>query len=176
MVGLAYAAQAELAMGLLGGAALGATMGVAQWLVLRRRWGVPVGWVLASIAGGMAGLALGMVLAEMIIRPLPRATDRETAALMRSLQAALNAGVSGALLGVGLGSAHWLMLRRRIRRMGGWIIANGAGWMVALALGAALADVIGVLGAVAAAGLTAGSITGIVLWRHFRAVAWPSGV
>jgi hypothetical protein len=166
MVTFAYAAQPALLTGLVGGAVLGVVLGGAQWLVLWRhaRW-VNGWWVPASIAGGMLGLGLGMELADMLTLPSLGVVTRGAALPVIAWQAALRAGVTGALVGLGLGGAQWLVLRRSIHRAGWWIIANGLGWLASLALGAALADLIGVLGALLLTSVTSGTITAWAMQR-----------
>src|SRR3954466_6419439 len=48
--------------GAIGGAAAGAVIGLAQWLVLRRRLALSPWWIAATAAGMGAGLALGIAL------------------------------------------------------------------------------------------------------------------
>lgn len=48
--------------GALGGLATGAVLGLAQWLVLRRRLALTPWWIAATATGMGAGLALGIAL------------------------------------------------------------------------------------------------------------------
>src|SRR6266508_5514013 len=67
--GLALAGTSTVLVGIIGGAALGGGVGIAQWLVLRRHVGSAGWWIVASAAGGIVGVALGLVLAD-VLRPL----------------------------------------------------------------------------------------------------------
>jgi hypothetical protein len=164
VVRLAYTAQPELVSGLAGGAVLGGALGSAQWLVLRRHAREVTGWwLLASIAGGLLGLALGMALADTIALPSLTATTREAAMRASAWRVALQTGVTGAVLGVVLGGAQWLVLRRSLRPAGWWILVNGLGWMAGMALGAVLAAPASVIGALLITSITSGAISGLPL-------------
>jgi hypothetical protein len=163
-VQLAYTAQPAWLAGAVGGAVLGATVGGAQWLVLRRhRQAVAAWWVLASLAGGLLGLALGTALSDALAMTTLVPTDRETAAQMVPVRAALTVGATGAVFGLLLGGGQWLALRRPRSSMVWWAVANGLGWMVAMGLGAAVADWLTALGAMGVTGIVAGVATGVAL-------------
>lgn len=161
---LAYTAQPAWLAAAVGGAVLGAAVGGAQWLVLRRN-GHAVGarWVLASLAGGLLGLALGTALSDALAMTTLLPTDRETAARMVPARAALTAGATGAVFGLLLGSFQWLALRRPRSLTVWWVVANGLGWMVAMGLGAAVADWLTAIGAMVITGIVAGVATGAAL-------------
>jgi hypothetical protein len=167
VVTLAYADQPAWLIGLGGGAVLGGVMGVAQGLVLRRHTPMNAWWVLASIVGGALGLALGMPMADALMLPSSVPTVRGAATAI-AWRVAIQAGVTGAVVGIVMGSAQWLVLRRFIRSAGWWVIVNGLGWMAALGLGAAIINGAGLIGALLLSGLTGGVITGIVMqrWLH----------
>jgi hypothetical protein len=157
---LAYAAQSPLLIGLLSGAALGATIGIAQWLLLRRRTPVNLAWVGATILGGMIGMALGMGLEPTTsMAGEVRDSTREAAALVIPWRVAWQTGLAGAFFGLGIGLAQWYVLRRYARSAGWWILVNGAAWLIGLGAGAALAGVITTLGAMLVTGIIAGAIT-----------------
>lgn len=159
---LAYASQLPLIIGLISGAVLGATTGLAQWLLLRRRTPVTVAWVSASIIGGMLGMALGMTLVDGPTPPtgeLREAVRTGTAPLI-PWRIVWQTSWEGAIFGVGMGMAQWHILRRFARSAGWWVSANGIGWMVGLGVGAALAPLITTLGALLVTGLLAAAITG----------------
>ncbi len=168
MVTWAYAAQPAWLTGLIGGAMLGLALGIAQGLVLRRYAGWVNGWwLLASITGGLVGLSLGMALADRLTLPTLHMATRGAAMPVIPWQAVFQAGVTGALVGLGLGGAQWLVLRRASQSSRRWIIANVLGWMAGMALGAALAARIGVVGALLVTGVTSGVITGLLMTRNF---------
>jgi hypothetical protein len=167
--GLALAGASPLLVGSIGGAALGAGLGVAQWLVLRRHTQSAGWWVVASMLGGIAGVTLGLLLSDAL-GPLlgvaldgaarPRASDPR---LLLSRAAA--AAAAGAALGLGLGAAQWLVLRQQVRSAGWWMVASGFGWMIALSIGAGLLDLVGVLGSLLFIGVLSGALTGWLLLR-----------
>ncbi|MCC6456844.1 MAG: hypothetical protein IT328_17950 [Caldilineaceae bacterium] len=163
VVGLAYAAQPEMLIGLVSGAVIGGALGIAQWLVLRRYTEVPFWWILACIVGSMIGLSIGMALGDSLALPAVRAATREAAASTLPWRVVLQAGLSGLLLGVMLGAAQWLVLRSALRSANWWILASGLGWMLGLGLGAAIAEFSNVLIAVLLTGAIGGAITGWAL-------------
>jgi hypothetical protein len=76
---------------------LGASIGVAQWLVLRGRVTRAGWWVLASTIG----FALGSVLSEAVID-----------------------AITWGILGVALGIAQWFVLRRWVSHAVWWVLAS----------------------------------------------------
>jgi hypothetical protein len=154
-ISLAYASQLPFVIGLISGAVLGATTGIAQWLLLRRRTPVTASWVGASIVGGMLGMALGMTLADS-----PAPPTAELRAPILPWTAVWQTSMEGALFGIGMGLGQWRILRQFARSAGWWVTANGIGWMVGLGVGAALAPLITSLGALLVTGLLAAAITG----------------
>jgi hypothetical protein len=165
-VNLAYAEQlpeqiwSPGLIGLLSGAVLGATIGTAQWLLLRRRTPIPIAWVGATVIGGMIGMALGMSVGPTAPATITvRDMTHEAAALVIPWRVAWQTSLAGALFGVGMGLAQWWQLRQYARSAGWWITVNGAAWMIGLGVGAALAELITTLGAVVVTGLIAAAIT-----------------
>jgi hypothetical protein len=136
----------------LGGAATGAVIGLAQWLVLRRRLPLTPWWVAVTSAGMSGGLALGVELLG---------TDTAGAALP----------LRGLVTGVGIGLAQWLVLRGRSPRASIWplVVAGGwaVGWMVTRAAGVDLAPNFTVFGATGA--WTFQLLTGLALAWMLRA-------
>jgi len=176
--GLALAGASTLLVGSIGGAALGASLGIAQWLVLRRHIRSAGWWVVASTVGGIAGVALGMLLSDAL-GPLigvaldgaarPRASDPR---LLLS-RAVAGAGV-GAVIGLALGGAQWLVLRQHVRSAGWWIGVSGFGWMIGLSIGAGLLDLVGILGSLLLIGILSGVLTGWQLPRLLSDAAGPA--
>ena len=93
------------------GLVIGAAMGTAQWLVLRRRMAPVRWWVVASIVGFGVGRLLGDAAAQ-------------------GVSASLGYALSGAILGVSVGLAQWLILRRHAAQAGWWVPACGLAWAV----------------------------------------------
>jgi hypothetical protein len=78
---------------ILGGAATGAVIGAAQWLVLRRRLPLTAWWIAATAAGMAGGLSLGVGLFGI-----------DTVGVALPLR--------GLVTGAGIGLAQYLLLRR----------------------------------------------------------------
>lgn len=109
-----------VAIALLGYGALGAAIGLAQWLVLRRYLRGTGWWVLATL--------LGYALPFILIRSMPPSEQPWLAGTSMFL-----------MLGTTLGILQWLVLRGRVRHAGWWIAISIAGWLAAFALtGAAI--------------------------------------
>src|SRR4051812_13167892 len=80
-------------------------------------------WVLATAIGWM----FGFILCETIVEPFLKS-------LIKSVEAL--GGGAGAIIGIGIGVAQWLVLRRHLGRIKWWAFATIIGW----AIGKALAD------------------------------------
>jgi len=132
--------------GAIGGAATGAVIGLAQWLVLRRRLALTPWWIAATAAGMGAGLAFGIALLGI-----------DTAGSTLALR--------GLLTGVGIGIAQCALLRGSTDRAFVWplVVACGwaIGWVVTGAGGVDLAQHWSVFGASGA--LTFQLLTGLAL-------------
>lgn len=76
-----------------------------------------VAWLLVTAVGWMLGWALGAFLSE----PFAQAAG-EVAGLFAAEVA--GGAVSWGLLGIGLGFAQWLVLRRFLRRSGWWVVVT----------------------------------------------------
>jgi hypothetical protein len=136
------------------GLIIGASIGIAQGLVLRRRIGSTGWWVLVSSVGFGVGKAAG----EAVANGMPTAVAH---------------GLSGAVIGVSVGVAQWLVLRRHVSRAKWWVVTTIAAWAVGWSLISLAEDSAGlstlmiyVVGGIGAA--LAGIITGtalIWLWR-----------
>jgi hypothetical protein len=122
---------------LLGEVGIGASIGVAQWLVLRREVTNAGWWILVSAVAWLVGWEL--IAAGLFLAP---GTD-----LISSL-------IVGALMGLVLGVGQWLLLRRWTYSASLWIPANLSAWSVAFT---------GILGGAIMAGVVAGAVTGLVL-------------
>jgi hypothetical protein len=162
-INAAYATQSVWLTGLISGAVVGGTVGIAQWLVLRRDTGIDLWWVVASIVGGMFGMALGMSVSEIVTLPSVVPATREAARQTLAWNPVMQAAISGALLGLTLGAAQWLVLQRWLRFAGWWVVVNSVAWMLALGVGAALADRVTPIGALLISGIIAAVITGMTM-------------
>jgi hypothetical protein len=132
--------------GVIGGAATGAVIGLAQWLVLRRRLALTPWWIAATAAGMGAGLGLGIAL-----------LGTDTAGSTLPLR--------GLVTGAGIGLAQFALLRGSTARAFVWplVVACGwsIGWLVTRAAGIDLAADWPVFGASGA--LTFQLLTGLAL-------------
>jgi hypothetical protein len=135
------------------GALIGITLGIGQWLVLRRRIPQAYLWVLASVLGGAALSASGFAAGGAVGGPL-----------------------GGSAIGASLGIAQWLVLRRRVSRAYRYLVASIVGFALALsvgeAVGFALSGAAGWLVGGTLFGITAGTITGAaIVWLLRRPIS-----
>lgn len=114
---LDLAVQGLIAAG--SGLFLGASVGIAQWIVLRRRIPHPNRWVISSISGGLIGGTVALYAGT-------------TAGDSTNFFVAL--AVGSIVIGAALGIAGWLILRRYVLRAGWWILASAAGVLAAISL------------------------------------------
>ena len=132
--------------GVIGGAATGAVIGLAQWLVLRRRLALTPWWIAATAVGMGVGLALGIVL-----------LGTDTAGITLLLR--------GLVTGASIGIAQFALLRGSTPRAFVWpfVVACSwaIGWLVTRAGGVDLAPQWSVFGAAGA--LTFQLLTGLAL-------------
>jgi hypothetical protein len=150
--GVALAARMGGLLPLGLGAIFGATLGTAQWLVLRRQLPQTGRWALATTCG----YALVFVLGFSLI-PQGQGTANELGVVNQVL---LGAGL-GAAAGAPSGVLQWvLVLRRQVPHAVWWAPASSGSWAVgfaaSFALGALLDGlffVAGVVGALALTGL-----------------------
>jgi hypothetical protein len=112
-----------IAIAALGAIALGATIGAAQWLVLRGYLPRSSLWVAATLVGCAAPQVFPWIVSGL--EP-----------------SWLNGVVMFLLWGFVLGALQWLVLRRRVERAGWWIAISVAVWMLAFGL-TGLAEVSG---------------------------------
>lgn len=91
---------------------VGAALGAAQWLHLRRSFAASARWVPGTALGLGAGLAAGVVVVEQVGHFL---TGGQVRLLdLEPLSRALNFAVVGAMAGWLLGLGQWLALRRSL--------------------------------------------------------------
>lgn len=125
------------------GAAMGSSIGLAQWLVLRTQLVRTGWWILATIAG-YASVGLLPLLASVVqpgwqewaftliisgkLHWLARVEETWTNASW------LPGAVTLTLFGAVLGTMQWLVLRGRVRQAGWWIAISACGWALAAAL------------------------------------------
>lgn len=163
-------------------------IGLAQWLVLRRRVHKAGWWVLASFTGGLVAPVVGVGLAVLAVILLSflgvDVLQIETTMSNEELERILNVIWLIMAFGVGAvtGMPQRLVLRRQVQRASWWVLASAVGWVVAggavLVFGGpyfgAAADVAFSSGA--AAGVAFGVVTGIPLvWLLRQPVSGGGG-
>nr|AHM02039.1 hypothetical protein Tery_2651 [uncultured miscellaneous Crenarchaeota group] len=160
------------------GAYEGAVVGLAQWLVLRRR--LPEvsrrSWIWATVAGAATAWLLGMLPSTIMsfIGGGGGAMPEPEGAGVYVMAAGM-----GLLLGAILAAPQWRVLRRQVHGAGWWIPANSAAWAAAMPLtflaaglplpqDGLLSLLLLASAVIAAVGALAGAIHGAVLVRLTR--------
>lgn len=141
----------DIVMAVTLGTVMGATGGYFQWVVLRERIAGAGLWALTGALG--FGLAMGVSSAANMVE-----NDAMTGVLI------------GSVYGIAGGIPHWLILRRKVPRAGGWLPANILGSLVgaiAIPIAAAIGEAgnwdLGVLTFGLVFGAGNGAITGAAL-------------
>jgi len=88
----------------------GLAIGILQWFILQRRFKQAWQWILATTIGWAAAAAINFIA-------VPEGMDF----------------LAGLLIGVSLGTAQWLFLRRELQWAGWWIAINIIAWTTGLA-------------------------------------------
>jgi len=131
--------------GIVFGIVCGSVVGIAQWIVLRKRASRSAWWILASAVGWAMGLIACKALGEII-----------------------GTAVYGAVFGTVTGTTQWIVLRSRVHRSGWWILASAVGWIVAYATYQAAMTMFETL-YVPVFSIVSGAITGLALgwlWEY----------
>ena len=123
---------------------MGASMGVAQWLVLRRHFQGIGAWISASTLGGGVGFSLGggIPLGFVYARILqayfdPGQPQNSIGDVISSLSIFPTIAVLlliGLLLGLAVGISQWNVLRRYVRYAGWWPAVNSVAFALTPAL------------------------------------------
>ena len=101
----------------LGGAVMGAWLGLVQWLVLRQQFSQIHRWVLVSCIGGLVGTSLSWVTYIIVDNSLLAHSPKGSYP-----SEWLSFLVFGGILGLSLGISQWIVLRRLVNRAAWWII------------------------------------------------------
>lgn len=89
---------------------VGLAIGILQWFLLQRRFKKAWQWILATTIGWAAAAAINFAA-------VPDGMDF----------------LAGLLIGVSVGTAQWLILRREVQWAGWWIVINVIAWTTGLA-------------------------------------------
>lgn len=162
---------------LLGAFCEGNIVGSLQWLVLRRP--IPAlpwrQWAIATVAGAGVAWALGMIPSVIMSLALDQSSPSGQGFAMSEGMVLLLAAGMGMALGLILGAAQWVVLRRHVPHAGWWVLANAGAWAVGMALvfvgtsfipergGMTPGAITGLVACVALAGTAVGVIHGLVL-------------
>lgn len=128
----------------------GVVTGMLQWLPLRQRFSQMNWWIIVSIIGFAGGGLLGE--AEFFDRLILEGTARLT------------------MLGILVGTAQWLLLRRHVLKAERWIIANTLGWGMGAVIGTLVSGSIAKILLFPVSGAVAGVITGQTLINMLREI------
>jgi hypothetical protein len=104
----------------VGGAVFGASVGIAQWPVLRGQVPRASWWVLASTVGMAVGWAAAFAAGEAV-------------SLAMLEEEAVGMGVAGVVVGASVGIAQWLVLRGQVSRASWWVLVSTVGSAVSAA-------------------------------------------
>jgi hypothetical protein len=137
--------QTEIARKIVPAAIHGVSIGLTQWLVLRRQIRQAGWWIVASILGWGLGLALVESLIKIIDWPF-------------------GSVVGWSMAGMVIGTMQWLVLHRQVPRARWWILANTVGWIVSWAMSLVGNGIVGLI--ILAA--TGGAVTGLSLTWMLR--------
>jgi len=114
---------------------IGIGLGIFQWLILQHRIRNAWQWIIVTAIGWLFGSIIIMTL-------LPDGMDF----------------IAGIIIGIGVGTAQWLVLRHEIHWAGWWIAINVVAWTTGMAF----------LSGILLTGVMAGVITGFALELLFR--------
>ncbi|MGI8912779.1 MAG: hypothetical protein ACR2JY_03130 [Chloroflexota bacterium] len=112
---------------IIGGVLAGATVGAAQWLVIRRYLQASREWVVATTAGW----CVGALLAEALLFPIVAGHVQ----IGWPGDTVLRGGEFGLVVGAVMGIAQWRVLRREVAHAGWWILASALGWSLGWLVG-----------------------------------------
>ena len=151
-------------------AVAGASMGTAQWLVLRRHIPGAGWWVLASTVGLAVGFAVALAVSEAVGLTVGLTGGSHFSSEPVALV------LFGAVAGASMGTAQWLVLRRQVSQTGWWVLASIVGVALSVAVfftvTAGVEEAAGVAGGGALSGAVYGAITGgVLVWLLRQPVA-----
>ncbi len=118
----------ELEQVVLGAAIAGVT---AQWLVLRGQIANAYYWILATTMGAVVGVVLGSG-ALLLCVMLGLGVSWQSPGI--PIPGAMSFAIAAAVVGASVGLAQWLVLKRHVVRVGGWITASTMSWLMGCTL------------------------------------------
>jgi hypothetical protein len=127
----------------------------------RAEWGFLLLWILASTVGVAVGLAVGLGVSWALSKLV---NWWEFGPAGEVVGWALFGAVAGAVVG----TAQWIVLRKRVHRCGGWVFASAVGWAVCVAVGVVVNGRIGFL-------VATGTVVGTAQWLVLRKRIYRSG-
>jgi hypothetical protein len=144
------------------GALEGITLGLTQWLVLRRYIKHMGWWIIATGIGAMIAWLIGLKV--IVVLTLIFFSDLTAQPMLSTLLEA--AFFLGIWVGAVLGCAQWFVLRSHVRRAMIWVFANALAWGFGLLIaltGATLIKPGEVKLETALIGIATGGVTGFVI-------------
>jgi hypothetical protein len=106
---------------------IGAAVGMAQWLLLRKKYPWAAGWLRASLIGVIISVIILVVIGAL-------AKDGLSAMASHAAYRNLIGAVLGAILGLSCGFGQGIQLSKHYPRKYWWVFASLAGWMMGGAL------------------------------------------
>lgn len=161
--------------GLLLGAMVGplgmGVVGLMQWCVLRRY--LPdmrgLGWTLATVLGQLVGMILAIIVAVMLGPRIYLAFASSAETIGGPIAQSANSFVNGAVVGMIIGFAQWLLLRRYLQAASWWVSTTAVAMALSSVVSVLWLPSIGSGGLVAwpltmsVTGVIVGAVTGITL-------------
>lgn len=137
-------------------------------------------WMLGNVAGWLSGWLINWLLSLVLALVTALVYEDWSITVITNLQFIL----SSILIGVGVGTGQWFVLRKRLPLSGShWLLATAGGWlmpMLPVVLSSTAGVGTGISFAISAfAGLTTGAIVGTFQWfilrRYVPQSAWWIG-
>ncbi|MFZ5809291.1 MAG: hypothetical protein ACOY16_08420 [Chloroflexota bacterium] len=135
-------------------AAIAASIGISQWLIIRKYFPRAILWIAVSLAGAFLGVGAIAAITGISNSTLGGGF------VSKIMQAPFSLLLPLSLYGVSIGFTQWLFLRQFALRASWWIFASTLG---AALLGVAIGDSFGNIAGLVWVGTLPAIVTGIVL-------------
>lgn len=124
------------------GAILGVSVGVMQWLVLRRFISKAGAWILASTMGAAVGFFASGALGFRLFYDLDFSMGFELPSweIGGTNSYTLGTPIAGGVIGAFIGIGQWLVLRRKVSQAAWWMPASAVGLALGWAAGSSVAQ------------------------------------